>query len=183
MTPISRITLIRPSYVVYEHPDLESFLAFAKDFGLERAEYEDNGDGLVFLRGYGVDPYVYVARQSEPGKEKAFLGSGFVARSVEDLEMALKMDGAVEVDISKRPGGGRMVRVPDPNGFPLEVVFGQTERVAPSRGLSRVIDGVPNVNMALQKPRKGMLFFTSFSFFLLAPLDLTSPASRANFCA
>jgi hypothetical protein len=48
-----------------------------------------------------------------------------------------------------------MVRIPDPNGFNMEVVYNQTERETPSQGISVVDGGRPTLNGALDKHRKG----------------------------
>lgn len=153
MASDDKVYLSRLSYVIYEHPDVSKFEQFAEDFGLEPAGKSNSGD--TFFRGYGLDPYIYTAQQAPPGQARAFHGAGFVAKTVEDFNRACKMDGARVIDISDRPGGGKMVSVPDPNGYAIQVLYGQEERKTPSHGISNVIDGQPNVNMALEKPRKG----------------------------
>ncbi|PNY26273.1 Uncharacterized protein TCAP_03795 [Tolypocladium capitatum] len=154
MASPNKVNLSRMVYVVYGHPDLAAFEKFAEDFGFAFAER--SADGHLYLRGYGIDQYIYIAFQTALGKPKEFLGAGFMARTSEDFERACKMDGAQLVDISGRPGGGKMVRIPDPNGFAVEVVFGQQERSVPKQGISHVVDGQPNVNLAMEKPRKGV---------------------------
>lgn len=155
MPSSGKVNFSRLSYVVYEHPDLAAFEKYAADFGFEVSERSSDGD--LFLRGYGRDPYIYIARQTPNGQPRKFCGAGFVARTSQDFDRACKMDGAQIVDISGRPGGGKMVRVADPNGFPVEILFGQEERSqVPHHGISNVVDGHPNVNTAMTKPRKGM---------------------------
>ncbi|KAI0974978.1 hypothetical protein F4678DRAFT_358363 [Xylaria arbuscula] len=51
----SKVQLARISHVYFEHPDLEVFAKFAKDWGF--IEVKRNEDKIWF-RGYGVDPYV-----------------------------------------------------------------------------------------------------------------------------
>ena len=151
---VDKVNLSRLSYVVYEHPDLPKFLEFSKDFGFESAGTADD-ERTVFLRGYGPDPFVYVARQAPAGQGRRFCGSGFTARTEEDFERACKMEGAQLGDTSQRPGRGRLVSVPDVNGNPIEIVYGQKERHVPEKGLSRVFHGQPNVNGSITKPRRG----------------------------
>jgi catechol 2,3-dioxygenase-like lactoylglutathione lyase family enzyme len=149
-----KVVLSRLAYVVYQHEDFETFLSFAKDFGLENVGEVENG--IVLFRGYGKDQYVYIAHQAPPGEHKAFLGSGFCAQSQEDFEAACSMEGAEKVDISKRPGAGQMVRIRDPNGYVIEVLYDQTQRETPSQGISAVEGGRPTLNGALDKHRKGL---------------------------
>lgn len=154
MANSTKVNFCRLSYVVYEHPDLPLFETFAHDFGFEVAGRSNSGD--LFLRGYGRDPYVYIARQAPASKQKAFCGAGFVARTEEDFTRAGQMEGAQKLDISGRPGGGKAVRILDPNGFAVEIVFGQKERMPVTRGISSIISGRGCVNGAVEKMRKGM---------------------------
>ncbi|CAM1509680.1 Fc.00g000150.m01.CDS01 [Cosmosporella sp. VM-42] len=154
MTVSNKVNLDRLSYVIYEHPDRDGFLHFSNDFGFESAGTSD--DEEILLRGYGSDPYIYIARQAREGREKKFCGSGFRAQTAQDFERACKLKGAQVKDISNWPGGGRMVCLSDVNGFEIQIVYGQEERVAPNKGVSNVFDGRPNVNGAINKYRKGI---------------------------
>ena len=153
MTVSNKVNLDRLSYVIYEHPDRDKFLHFSKDFGFESAGTSE--DENVLLRGYGPDPYIYIARQAPESQEKKFCGSGFRARTAQDFERACKIEGARVKDISSRPGGGKMVSLSDVNGFEIQIVHGQEERATPQKGVSNVFGGNPNVNGAINKFRKG----------------------------
>lgn len=157
----NKVNLGRLSYVIYEHPDLPEFLEFSRDFGFEVTD-KPADDGTVYLRGYGTDPFVYIARQAPAGQGKRFYSAGFTARTHDDFERACRLDGARVGDASQRPGGGQMVEIPDVNGYAIQVVYGQENREIPNKGLSRVHDGRPNVNGAITKVRRGELQF-SFS--------------------
>jgi len=162
-----KVNLGRISYVIYEHPDVSKFLEFSKDFGFEPAGRSDD-DATLFFQGYGPDPFVYVARQAPEGHGKRFCGAGFTARTEEDFERACKLEGAQLRDVPQRPGGGKMVSIPDVNGYEVQVVYGQTDRVVPKKGLSNVFDGRPNVNGAITKVRKGkyeLLISLNFTFW------------------
>lgn len=153
MTGPDKVNLSRLSYVIYEHSDLATFEKFSEDFGFESAGKSDDGD--VFFRGYGLDPYIYVARQAPPGEGKKFHGAGFIAQSSEDFDRACELEGAqVSLDY-QCPGGGKVVSVPDPNGYTIQVVYGQEDQSAPRQGISNVHDGQPNVNGAINKGRRG----------------------------
>src|SRR5690242_20206388 len=72
----SKVQLDRLGHFYFEHPDLDKFSKFAEDFGfVEAARAKDR----IFFRGYGKDPYVYVATRSKDGKPR-FCGPAFVAR-------------------------------------------------------------------------------------------------------
>ena len=153
MTYPDKVSLGRLAYVIYEHPELDQFLKFASDFGFELAGRSN--DGEIFLRGYGPDPYAYIARQSPADKGKSFCGSGFTALTEMDFKRACGLDGAQVRDISQWPGGGRMVSVVDVNGYEMQIVYGQEKREVPQIGVSNVHHGQPNVNGAVNKARKG----------------------------
>jgi hypothetical protein len=79
-------------------------------------------DDEIWYRGYGTDNYVYYAKRGE----KKFLGGAFEVASRDELEKATKLPGASGiVELKNAPGGGYMVTVPDPEGFTLNLVFGQ----------------------------------------------------------
>ena len=151
-----KISLSRLGYVIYEHPDFENFRTFAKEFGLTPAK---EAKDTVYFTGYGKDQFVYVARQAPSGEAKRFIGAGFVASTAEDFEAATHIRGAQSIDTSSRPGGGKAVSIPDPNGFEMQVVWDQEERNLPSHGLSACNGGRPTVNGALDedKYRRGKL--------------------------
>lgn len=150
----NKVNLSRLSHVIYEHPDLEVFRSFARDFGLEEITDYIEKDTALF-RGYGKDQYVYIARQAPKDEGKKFVGGAFVARSEQDFETACKMEGAKQVDISSRPGGGRMVVLRDPNDYEIRILYGQEEQTLPDKGISNVTGGRPVINGALDKHRKG----------------------------
>lgn len=148
----NRIILQRLSHVIFEHPDVDRFASFAKDFGLIDAGEADN---LNFFRGYGKDSYVYVAQQVATGAAKRFIGAGFVAQSAEDFDLACQLPGAEILNATKRPGGGQLVQIPDPNGYLVQVVWGREERMEPAHGISSCVSGQPPMNGAVDKIRKG----------------------------
>lgn len=149
----SGVRLTRLSYVIYEHPSIDDFRKFADHFGFVETGSNDK-DGSIYYRGYGEDPYVYIARPAPNGGRKRFIGAGFTAESEDDFEKASRIEGAQKVDISDRPGGGQSVVLRDPNGFEMVVVWGQEQRTPPAQGISALV-GQPPVNGAINKTRKG----------------------------
>ena len=154
MTNNAQIRLTRLSHVIYEHPSIEKFRAFAHDFGFVEAGTNDK-DGSVYYRGYGPDVYLYVARPAPSGARKRFIGAGFAAESEGDLAKASKLEGAETIDLADRPGGGKCVVMHDPNGFEMVVLWGQETRTPPTKGVSALV-GEPPVNGAINKSRKGI---------------------------
>lgn len=118
-----KVQLVRPAHVYFEHPDLEEFAKFGKDFGL--IEVARRG-GTIYFRGYGKDPYVYVAAQSKDGQPR-FNGPAFVAANEGEFKKALKIPGAIPSSLENTLGGGRMVTFERSDNTKFHVVYGQTE--------------------------------------------------------
>ena len=105
-------------------PDLDAQEKFLTDFGMVRA---DRTKDKLFMRGSDPDHHIHVTELGEPG----FIGLAFHARSEEDLEiLSRKADGASPVEEIDEPGGGKRVRLTEPNGLQIEVIWGQ-ETLAP----------------------------------------------------
>ena len=108
------------------------------DFGMTVAKKTED---QIWYRGYGEDQYVYYARQGH----KKFLGGTFTVETYQDLEKyavrtflfmneankgfwarATKHPTAGEIqELADAPGGGFMVTLTDPEGFPVNLMFGQ----------------------------------------------------------
>lgn len=117
------VRAIDTAYILFQVPDLARQQAFFEDFGLVPA---GSADGAVYLRGYGAAPYVYAAYR---GTDACFLGAGFLVAEEADLQRVAEACGAV-VEAVDGPGGGRRVRLRDPDGFIVDLVWGR-ESVAP----------------------------------------------------
>lgn len=114
--PLIKVTDI--AYVRFRAPDLQKMAAFLNDFGMEEFTRTDTA---LYMRGTGSDPYVHVTERGEPG----FIGPVFQAESEQDL---MTLASACDLPVERRtePNGGLVVRLMDPNGFPVEVVHGIT---------------------------------------------------------
>lgn len=111
----------RLAYLVFERPDLKRAIRFLTDFGLQVC-YESQD--LVLLRGTESQPYCY---RIQRGPKARFVGLGFSAASFEDLQrFADLVPQASPVEHAPDPAGGQRVRVVDPSGFQVEIIFGQT---------------------------------------------------------
>ena len=113
---MSVITVRDIAHVRYAAPDLSVMRSFLEDFGMQCFE----ASGRLYGKGTDGRPFFHV---TEPGKAE-FLAVGFIAKSVEDLE-ALAMHEGVAVEDSAEPGGGKILRLRDPDGYRIEVVAGQ----------------------------------------------------------
>lgn len=99
-------------------PDLDKMETFLTDFGLVRAHRTDE---VLYMRGTDADPWLHATHLGEPG----FRGVAFEAATASDLAAAAELEGASAVEPIDEPGGGERVRFTDPDGFPVEIVFGR----------------------------------------------------------
>ena len=97
-------------------PDLDKAEQFLVDFGLVAVGTDA---GRRFYRGSDPAPYCYV---TEPGEER-FLGFAFKAKSADDLDR-LSAEAGLPIEAIDAPGGGSRVRLREPNGYDVDVVWG-----------------------------------------------------------
>lgn len=128
------------AFVRFTAPDLDKMEAFLSDFGLARAHRDAD---TLYMRGEGADPFVHVTHKGEAG----FKGVAFRARSADDLATLAKAQDA-KIETLDGPGGGKVVRLSDPDGFSVEVVAAR-EPISPS-----AIPPAPPVNDARAQPRR-----------------------------
>jgi catechol 2,3-dioxygenase-like lactoylglutathione lyase family enzyme len=105
------------AHVRFTAPDLDAMRAFLTEFGLRPFDH----DGALYARGAGAASFVHATQQGAPG----FAALGLRAESVDDLARLAAAEG-VRVEDSAAPGGGKIVRLVDPDGYLVEVVAGQT---------------------------------------------------------
>lgn len=106
------------AYVRFAAPDLDRMETFLSDFGLARAQRTAD---TLYMRGTGDEPFVHVTHKGEAG----FLGVGFAVADEAALQALAGMEGAGAVEDNPEPGGGRIVRFTDPDGFRIEAVAGR----------------------------------------------------------
>ena len=104
-------------------PDLDRQEEFLTDFGMVRAERTSTA---LYMRGTDPEHHVHVTELGEPG----FVSLAFDVESEEDLDKAARIEGASPVEEMDEPGGGRRVRLTEPNGHTIEIVHG-IETLAP----------------------------------------------------
>ncbi|KAH7008880.1 Glyoxalase/Bleomycin resistance protein/Dihydroxybiphenyl dioxygenase [Ilyonectria destructans] len=125
----NRILLDRLSHARYGHPDLEKAKQFFIDFGLVPVLEKDD---KIWFRGFGTDPFCYVAEKTHDGKRK-FKGGGWIVQSMAELEKAAKLPGSTPIHDHEGPGGGKVVIMQDIMGEPITLLYGQEERVPQPR--------------------------------------------------
>jgi catechol 2,3-dioxygenase-like lactoylglutathione lyase family enzyme len=99
-----------------EAPDLDQMEEFLTNFGLLRAERTSDA---LYMRGADKHHHLHVTHK---GGTK-FIGFAYHA-SEEDLERAAKLPGASSIETLNEPGGGRRVRLREPNGYQIELIAG-----------------------------------------------------------
>lgn len=106
------------SHVRFRAPDLAQMANFLDEFGFATDLAED---GTLYAKGSGGAPFLHATTKGEPG----FAGLAFRAASLADLETLARHENRTVAALDA-PGGGHVVRLTDPDGFPVEVVAGQT---------------------------------------------------------
>ncbi len=133
----------RIAYVIFERPDLNQQENFLQDFGLLTHKKTDDA---LFMRGTENQPYCLVALK---GDIPRYLGCGFFVDSYEELEiLASQGENASPIETLDWPGGGDRVRLQDPEGFIVDVIFGR-ETVEPIEHRQEALE----VNTPLRKAR------------------------------
>ncbi len=98
-------------------PDLDAQEEFLTRFGLVRTERTANA---LYMRGADPSHHIHVTERGEP----KFVGFAYHAASEDDLKRLATMPGASGVESIDEPGGGKRVRLTEPNGYQVEVVHG-----------------------------------------------------------
>ena len=99
------------------HPDLDLAEQFLSDFGMVKVERTATA---LYMRGTGPSHHIHVTELGAP----RVVGLAFEVASAEVLEAFSRLPGASGVESIDEPGGGRRVRLADPNGLQIEIVHG-----------------------------------------------------------
>src|ERR1700758_2690690 len=100
-------------------PDLDKQEEFLTDFGMVRA---DRTRTALYMRGTDAPHHIHVTELGEP----RYVGIALHAASVEDLDRLSRVEGASCVEDIDEPGGGKRVRLTDPDGYQVEVIHGMS---------------------------------------------------------
>src|SRR5712692_8387424 len=117
--PVVKVTDL--AYGRLRSPDLDKQEEFLTAFGMVRAERTKNA---LYMRGTDSPHHLHV---TELGPAK-YVGIAFHAGSVDDLEKLARTPGATPVEAIDEPGGGKRVRLTDPDGFQVEIIHGMAQR-------------------------------------------------------
>jgi len=98
-------------------PDLDAQEEFLTRFGLVKAERTATA---LYMRGTDPVHHIHVTEKGDP----KFVGFAYHAASEDDLHRLAKVPGASAVEAIDEPGGGKRVRLAEPNGYQIEVVHG-----------------------------------------------------------
>jgi catechol 2,3-dioxygenase-like lactoylglutathione lyase family enzyme len=110
------------AYVRFRAPDIGRMQQFLTAFGM--VPVERSAHRLV-MRGHDSSPFCHVTEVGDP----AFVSLGIWVRSAADLAALAAHDGAA-VEALDAPGGGRVVRLRDPDGFLIEAVAEQQRQAS-----------------------------------------------------
>jgi len=113
--PVIKVTDM--AYGKLRSPDLDVQEEFLTHFGMVRADRTKNA---LYMRGTDPAHHIHVTEQGDPG----FIGIAYYAASEEDLHKVTQVPGASGVEDIDEPGGGKRVRLTEPNGYQIEVVWG-----------------------------------------------------------
>ena len=98
-------------------PDLDVAEEFLTRFGMKRV---DRTATALYMRGTDPAHHIHVTEKGAP----KFVGLAYYAEREDDLKRLAKAPGASEVEAIDEPGGGKRVRLTEPNGYQIEVVHG-----------------------------------------------------------
>jgi catechol 2,3-dioxygenase-like lactoylglutathione lyase family enzyme len=98
-------------------PDLDLMEEFLTRFGMVRAERTNNA---LYMRGTDGSHHIHVTEKGEP----KFVGVAYWAESEDDLKRLAGAPGTFGIESIDEPGGGKRVRVTEPNGYQIEIVHG-----------------------------------------------------------
>ena len=101
-------------------PDLDAMEEFLTHFGLIRAERTPTA---LYMRGSDPPHHIHVTEKGEP----RCVGFAWHAASEDDLRRLAAVPGASGVETLDEPGGGKRVRLSEPNGYQVEVLHGVQE--------------------------------------------------------
>jgi catechol 2,3-dioxygenase-like lactoylglutathione lyase family enzyme len=117
----SKVTDI--AYGRLRSPDLDEMEEFLTRFGMIRAERTDKA---LYMRGTDPAHHLHITEKGDP----KVVGLAYYVDNEDELKKLAKAPGATGIETIDEPGGGKRVRLTEPNGFQIEVVCG-IEQVAP----------------------------------------------------
>ncbi|MFM9971805.1 MAG: VOC family protein [Burkholderiales bacterium] len=114
------MALVRVSEIAHGRmraPDLDVMEEFLLEFGMVRSERTNSA---LYMRGTDPMHHIHITEKGEP----RFVGFAYSVDDPDDLARAAQAPGASGIENIDEPGGGRRVRLTEPNGYQIEVVHG-----------------------------------------------------------
>ena len=105
------------AYARLRAPDLDLAEEFLTRFGMIRS---DRTADALYMRGTGPGHHIHITEKGDTG----VAGFAYTADSAEDLARVAQAHGASGIETIDEPGGGRRVRLTEPNGYQVEIVHG-----------------------------------------------------------
>ena len=100
------------AYGRFRAPDLDVMEEFLTRFGLVRSERTPTA---LYMRGTDPPHHIHITERGEP----KVVGLAYYAPSEDDLARLAKAPGASAVENIDEPGGGKRVRLKEPNGYQI----------------------------------------------------------------
>ncbi len=144
------------AYVRVAAPDITKAEQFLDEFGLQVTARENQ---QVYLRGTDAEPHCYVLSEGTGD----VLAIAFEADSEDDLKKIATAEGASQIEPLNEPGGGQVVRLTDPVGMQVEIVYGRTalEPLPPApshafnmNGLKQRVGALPGIKRGPSRVRR-----------------------------
>ena len=112
-----KIKVADMAYVRLRSPDLDVAEEFLTRFGLVKTARTPTA---LYMRGTDPVHHLHVTEKGDP----KFLGFANFSESAYDLKRLANSIGATGVEHLDEPGGGKRVRLTEPNGYQIEIVHG-----------------------------------------------------------
>lgn len=139
--PTARLEATQLAFLRFEKSDLAQAERFWIDFGL--VTVSRTSDELV-MRGAGTEPALLVARRA---RQSAYAGAAFVVPASTDFDQLIRDSGARPLLASDIPGGGRGVRLTDPDGHEVWLItdWGQVDPLPMREPMTRHMNGLDRI--------------------------------------
>jgi hypothetical protein len=137
------------AYARLRAPDLDLQAEFLENFGMVKAARTGNA---IYYRGTDPVHHIHITEKGEP----KFVGLAYHAASEDDLKTVAKLPGSSGIEHLDEPGGGQRVRLTEPNGYQIEVVWGMDkvpEIPAPRQALNSGAAPIARAGEMMRLPR------------------------------
>ena len=105
------------AYARLQSPDLDAQEEFLTAFGMVRAGRTPTA---LYMRGTDPAHHIHVTEKGDP----KFIGFAWAVSDEDELNTVSKLPGASGIETIDEPGGGKRVRLVEPNGYTIEIVHG-----------------------------------------------------------